>query len=264
MTPRAAAAAIGCVCTALGCASTPLASIQPDKLPWWRDRSDSTAPSCKHIPYIAGDFYRTHIPSGTRYVNDHTLIREPRGRWHLYGITNGSAGDPESEHEFLHATANSLLGPWTEQPNVLVSDKNFGEQVLWAPCVIEREPGHFSMFYYADLLQPENIALGLRQAESTDLSHWQRVGATSAPNARAPGGRDPFVLRDGSRWLLYSVGVDEGSRGQILCSESYDPALRIWSPALPVITDPVPTDPSRRGNLQSPSSYLTTLNTIYS
>jgi beta-fructofuranosidase len=78
------------------------------------------------------------------------------------------------------------------------------------------------------------------------------VQATNVPSGRAPGGRDPFVLRDADRWLLFSVGVDGASHGQILMSETYNPSLEEWSPAKPIITDPVATTPWRRGNLQSP------------
>jgi len=87
--------AVGCACAVAGCAATPSVGICADNSPWWRERGNAAADFCKHIPYIAGDFYRTYIPSGTRYLNDHTLIRGPRGIWHLYGITNSSAGDPD-------------------------------------------------------------------------------------------------------------------------------------------------------------------------
>jgi beta-fructofuranosidase len=179
-------------------------------------------------------------------LNDHTLVRGPHGTWHLYGITDASAGEPEREHQFLHATAPSLRGPWSEQPDALVRDPTFGEQVLWAPFVLEREPGRFSMFYYADLLDPDHPARGSRRADSTDLWHWQRIEGT------LPGGRDPFVLRDGARTLLYSVTADAESHGQIVVSESRDGMLSDWSPLRAALTDPVAELPWRRGNLQSP------------
>jgi beta-fructofuranosidase len=204
------------------------------------------------VPYIAGEFYRTYVPSGSRYVNDHTLVMGPDGTWHVYGITHDSAGDPEAEHQFLHATAPTLFGPWSEQPDVLVADARMNEKVLWAPHVIEREPGRWALFYYADLLD-ENPMRGPRRAESTDLWHWQRVEGTASPSGRPPGGRDPFALREQvDRLLVFSVGVDETSHGQILLTESQDLSLERWSSATPVLTDPNPATPWRRGNVQSP------------
>ncbi len=242
-------AAVLCFVAVPACAGSPrVAPQEDDSPPWWLDGGPGR---CRHVPYVAGDFYRTYVPSGSRYLNDHTVVRGPDGTWHLYGITSDSAGDPEAEHQFLHATAPALLGPWTEQPDALVADPRSNEKVLWAPYVVEPQPGRWSLFYYADLLDDDPMR-GLRRAESTDLWHWQRVPATASPNGRPPGGRDPFVLRNGDRWLLFSVGVDGASHGQILSSESRDPSLDQWSPVTPVITDPMATDPWRRGNLQSP------------
>lgn len=216
--------------------------------PWWLDGGASR---CRHVPYVAGDFYRAYVPSGSRYVNDHTLVIGPDGTWHLFGITNDSPGDPEAEHRFLHATAPTPLGPWTEWPDALVADARASEKVLWAPYVIEREPGHWTLAYYADLLD-DDPTRGVRLADSEDLWHWQRVPATASPAGRPPGGRDPFLLRVAGRWLLWSVGVDGASHGQILLSESRSTSLADWSPATPVLTDPVAATPWRRGNLQSP------------
>ena len=216
--------------------------------PWWLVGGTVR---CRHVPYIAGDYYRTYVPSGSRYVNDHTLVIGPDGAWHVYGITNDSPGDPEAEHQFLHATAPTLFGPWTEQPDALVSDARMNEKVLWAPYVVEREPGRWTLLYYADLIDEDPIR-GVRLAESTDLWHWQRVAATALPSARPPGGRDPFALPVADHWLLYSVGVDATSHGQILLAESRDGTFDAWSPATPVLTDPAAAAPWRRGNLQSP------------
>jgi arabinan endo-1,5-alpha-L-arabinosidase len=108
------------------------------------------------------------------------------------------------------------------------------------------------MFYYSDLLQPGSLTAGVRQAESLDLWHWRRMAASSDHASRPPGGRDPFALRNGARWLLFSVGVEADLRGQILCSESLDPTLRTWSPAVPVVTEPAAANPSWRSDLQSP------------
>src|SRR5687767_7901146 len=90
------------------------------------------------VPYVGGELERVFVPPGTRYVNDHSLVRGPDG-WHLYGITHDSIGMPLAETTFLHATAPDPRGPWTAQRDVLVADPSLGEHVLWAPHVVEIE-----------------------------------------------------------------------------------------------------------------------------
>ena len=63
------------------------------------------------------------------------------------------------------------------------------------------------------------------------------------------GGRDPFVLPWDGRWLVFSVGVSEASRGRILRSESAD--REEWSEASVVVEDPRPSYPW--GGLESPA-----------
>lgn len=240
-----------------GCARTPQAPSVPEPKPWWFGAARGPAATgCRHVPYLAGGFFRVFVPRGIRYLNDHTLVRVSDGTWHLFGITHASAGDPAEEHQLLHATAPALFGPWTEQPDALVADARYHEQVLWAPYVFQAAPGQWRMFYYADRLTPQNVTAGVREARSRDLWHWQRIAATASPKGRPPGGRDPFVLPVGASWLLYTVGVDSVSRGQILMSESRDALHQRWSRPVPVLTDPVPANPWRRGNVQSPFVFL--------
>jgi arabinan endo-1,5-alpha-L-arabinosidase len=177
------------------------------------------APSASRwVPYVDGAFERVFRPEGSRYLNDHSLIRGADGRWHLYGITDDSSGMPHAERSLLHATAASLRGPWSEEPDVLMTIG--AEQVLWAPFVFPTEPGRWLMYFWAGT--PDGRT---QRAESTDLFRWTR-----SPRS-APGGRDPFVLRVGSEWFLYSVGVSEPvgamAHGQILVTRSDD--LEHWS-----------------------------------
>lgn len=188
------------------------------------------------IPVVLGPFQRVYRPPGTRYLNDHTLVRGDDGLWHLYGITHESEGDAELERSFLHASARSLFGPWVDGPDALRSEEP--EEALWAPFVLPVSAGRWAMFYYGNT--PDHRVL---RADSVDLRTWRRVPLS------APGGRDPSVLRVGDAWHLYSVGADEERRvGQILLSTSRD--LREWTAPEVVLEDPVPA--FGWGNLESP------------
>lgn len=190
------------------------------------------------IPFIDGAFQRVYRPSGTRYLNDHTLLRDPSGRWHVYGITHESTGNPQAEVNLLHATAPALGGPWRDEANVLMSQS---KGALWAPFAFQSEPGHWVMYYYAT-----GIAQRVQRADSTDpaLTAWARV-----PERWAPGGRDPFVMRAGELWYLYTVGIDAASHGTIAVSTS--PDLVTWTEPATVLTDPELH--LGWGNLESPT-----------
>lgn len=188
------------------------------------------------IPNVRGEYVRVFRPPGTRYLNDHTVVRGADGVWHLYGITHESQGMPFAERQLLHATAPALRGPWSAEPDILRAQGS--EQVLWAPFAFEASPGRWVMYFWAGT--PDGR---VQRADSTDLRRWTRSRHT------APGGRDPFVLRVGQRWLLYSVGVSAERRGQILVTESAD--LLNWDAPVAALEDPEPS--LEWGNLESPS-----------
>jgi beta-fructofuranosidase len=202
---------------------------------------DAAARANRWVPYIDGAFGRVFRPDGTRYVNDHTLLRDGAGRWHLFGITDDSQGDPGGEESFLHATASELGGPWVERGDVLDLPRG-STKVRWAPHVIEPEPMHWVMYFWGGT--PDDR---VQRADSTDLFTW-----TLDPRS-APGGRDPFVLRVGQEWLLYSVGVSElvgeGGFGQIVVSRSTD--LERWSEPTVALQDPALS--FGWGSLESPT-----------
>ena len=187
------------------------------------------------IPLLVSGYSRVFAPRGTRYLNDHTLVRGHDGTWHVFGITHTSAGSPQDERTFLHATASDLMGPWREEPDALASMGD--EMAIWAPHVVEVSDGHWVMYYFPNA--PDGL---IRRADSSDLYHWTRTSFS------APGGRDPYLVKHGDVWRLYSVGVGPSSHGRILVSESSD--LMRWSPPVTVLEDPVPG--FAWGNLESP------------
>lgn len=188
------------------------------------------------VPFIDGAFGHVYRPMGTRYLNDHSVVRAPDGRWHVFGITHTSLGVPFAERSLLHAVAPSLDGPWSELPDALMTAGD--ERALWAPFVFEASPGRWVMYFWG--ATPDQR---VQRADSEDLSHWIRVPRS------APGGRDPFVLRVGSEWLMFSVGVSAAYRGQILVASSAD--LETWSGVSVALEDPVPC--FAWGNLESPT-----------
>lgn len=142
-------------------------------------------------------------PASGRYTNEPTLLRAPDGTWHVFSNGAAGGGGPWVETQLLHGTAPSLLGPWTEQPDILTThDPDATENALHAPYVLF--DGSVYRLYYFDGTQLDDH--GLHTAVSTDLFHWTRQGLL-------PGGRDPMILRDEGVDRLYTVGVELAADG---------------------------------------------------
>lgn len=235
-------------------------AMMPDAAPWWADAAvasgSAVAPAPgDYVPYIAGGYARVFEPPNRRYLNDHTLVRASDGTWHVYGITHDSNGEPQRERSFLHATAPALLGPWTPQDDALEADPALNEFFVWAPHVVETRPGRWTMFFCYGQREPEPNLDCMRRADSSDLRRWTRDRQTLSSERRPPGGRDAFLMRDGDRWLLYSVAVTEERHGQIVVSANRDlDDPQGWSPRQVVIEDPEPN--YAWGNLESPFVVL--------
>jgi len=158
-------------------------------------------PTGSYVPELAGEFELVWVPGNGRYINEPTLIRDGNGLWHVLSNGGSGTGDPWTELSILHATAPSLLGPWTEQPDVLsTSDPASTDTVMWAPFVMLA--GSDYLLLYA------NGGNAISAATSTDLFHFTRETTTY------PGGRDPFVLRRaGMPDGLYGCWTDTESDG---------------------------------------------------
>ncbi|MCH6162004.1 family 43 glycosylhydrolase [Streptomyces marispadix] len=188
----------------------------------------------------AGDFLHVYDPAQpggpAEYINDHCLIRANDGTWHLFGITGdmappGQGPDSGAEHDFAHATAPSLTGPWTRQEHALHVDPDYyGEEHLWAPHVVEHD-GKYHMFYAAG--GAEGAAVNL--ATSTDLKTWTRL--PSGPLFRGIVARDPFVVRVGERWVMYYCEL-AGRGGNHIVAARTSTDLTRWSEPFTVFTDP--------------------------
>jgi beta-fructofuranosidase len=186
----------------------------------------------------AGEFRLLYDPSAGEptpwYINDHTVVRDESGRWHLFGITHPEPADPWDETEFAHATADALPGPWTRQPTALRVDRSYGETHLWAPYVLRGDAGYV-MYYDGGGADRTRTAMNL--ATSADLYHW----------TRHPGGpvfrdgydaRDPMVRRIGDRWVMYYCATSDPLGGHHVVAYRTSTDLVHWSDRAIAYTDP--------------------------
>lgn len=177
----------------------------------------------------AGRFRKIYDPSPSAtdrwYINDHTIIRDDMGLWHMIGITHPEPAAPFDEKFFAHATGPDPFGPWTRQPPVLPYDAGQGEAHVWAPHAI-RHDGRYWLYYCGGGLTPRSYRIQL--AASDDLWSFTRHPA----NPMLIDGyeaRDPMVLRRQDRWLMYytATSAPEGGHHTVAVVESTD--LIHWS-----------------------------------
>lgn len=159
------------------------------------------------------------IPGGPFYINDHTIVRGPDGRWHLMGIFHHELADPLNEVDFVHARARSSdPSDWSGEDFVigkgtagvaLSVDRALGETHLWAPHAV-RNGDEYVMVFHAG--GPEDDSQ-IKLARSSDLENWRRSPQkplfTDICTAR-----DPMLLRAGDLWVMYYTRCD-GLKTQI-------------------------------------------------
>lgn len=176
----------------------------------------------------AGPFTRIYDPSLGQprpwYINDHTIVRGPDGTWHLFGITHEEPANPLDEKSFAHATAPTLMGPWTRQAPALTAESRYRETLLWAPYVLEVD-GTYYMYYCAG--SPDHTQYQIHLATSHDLWSWER----SPLNPLFKDGfdaRDPFVLRVGSEWVMYYTANSKPQGGHHIVAYRKSADLQHW------------------------------------
>lgn len=180
------------------------------------------------VPRV-GALKRIYDPSAGElwpwYINDHSVIRGGDGRWHLFGITHPEPAAPHEERLFAHATARTLTSaPWTKQPHALEADLAGGETILWAPHVIEHQ-GVYYMFYTGG--GADHTQFQIKLATSTNLINWQRHPQPLFTDGYEA--RDPFVMRQGDRWVMYYTATSEPSGGNFSVAYRTSTDLIHWS-----------------------------------
>lgn len=172
-----------------------------------------------------------HFAPGPWYVNDHTLVRDTDGRWHVFGIWHAEPAAPLDETFFLHASTSAGADladealEWQVHDPVLPARPETGETHVWAPHVI-RHAGRWWMFYCGGTADHTRYRIEL--ATSTDLFHWEHHphGPLLEDGFDA---RDPMVLRVGEQWLMYCTRTSQPDGGwhEVSVRESSD--LVHWS-----------------------------------
>ncbi len=194
-------------------------------------------------------FRLVYQPEG-RYVNDHSFVRGPDGRWHLFhivGPTGRGCYDVDAEISFGHAVSTDLL-TWEPRPDVLAVDPASRHEThhLFAPYVVERE-GVYYLFYSGinTDLKMESMCL----ATSRDLYTWEKHPhnpvfrpSTSWAEYRPGSGtwgccRDPHVLPhpDYGYVLYYVTWIKDTHFRLVALGAAVSDNLVSWQDAGPVM-----------------------------
>ena len=182
------------------------------------------------------------------YFNDHTLIYNPDDEfWHVFGIIH-----PQTE--FIHLTSEALTsGDWTRHDNFNLGD---GTEI-WAPHIVQDDDGRYHMFY-TRIGNPREIG----HSVSTDLINWthteEPILDLTTPSGADAKNKDPMILRDGDRWIMYYSRVKERVDGEDywVLGTSVSTDLITWTDHEIAFDEDRPADPGvespfvvRRGDL---------------
>lgn len=167
----------------------------------------------KLIPVIRNDAFRnntaiTLLRSEGQPLNDHGLIQDSRGTWHLFAIASKTDGGfslgNSLESGLAHATAPSIPAEMERHQDVLIA-KEFDSCSVWAPHAIEHQETVYLFFTDAQIC--ENAAahvfkMKLATASPDNLFDWTLVGTVFEDIGFT---RDPFLLRDEAKglWRIY-------------------------------------------------------------
>jgi len=193
-------------------------------------------------PMQIGEFHPIYDPAVGEAepwcINDHCFAKGPDGLWHLFAITHVKPFDfaKDPGRNLAHATARTLTqAGWTKQPFPLTIDPaRYDEHLFWAPHIV-KDGKTFHMFVCTGAASGHVYAI--HHLTSEDLWHWTRL---EVPPAVVDGfdARDPMVIRDGDRWLLYYTANDKPTGGHhiVACVQSHD--LLSWTHRKVVFTHP--------------------------
>jgi len=184
-----------------------------------------------HTPFSVGEFRPIYDPEAGETqpwcINDHCFAKGPDGLWHLFAITHikpfNFAEDPG--RNLAHATARTLTQqPWTKQPFALTVDPNHSEHLLWAPHIVE-DRGLYHMFVCVGAREGHEYAI--HHLTSKDLWHWDRPEFEQVLSDGFDA-RDPMVIRDHDRWILYYTANSAPNGGHHIVASMTSTDLVQW------------------------------------
>ncbi|MGK4003860.1 DUF2961 domain-containing protein [Sorangium sp. So ce1036] len=218
--------------------------------------SGPPAPQLRQGPAV--EIFDTEgLPGGPFYVNDHSMIQLPDGRWMLTGIFNPEPYRPDTERAFVLATAPGP-GParWVEaaSPSFALAPERFSthaladERWIWAPHVVRDRDGSLVMIFHVGTPDPDRS--GFRIARSRDGRAWARHGRTLFEDICVA--RDPMLVRLGDLWVVYYTRC--ASRELRLSGVAYRTSLDLahWSPPAMALTLGPETAMHNSGHTESP------------
>ncbi|WP_437960514.1 DUF2961 domain-containing protein [Sorangium sp. So ce119] len=197
------------------------------------------------------------LPGGPFYVNDHSILQLPDGRWILTGIFRQEPYRSELEREFVLATAPGP-GPerWIEAaspsfslaPERVAARALADERWIWAPHVVRDRDGSLVMVFHVGTHDPDRS--GFRMARSRDGLTWTREGGTLFEDICVA--RDPMLVRLADLWVIYYTRC--ASRESPLSGVAYrtSPDLARWSPPAMALTLGPETAMPNSGHTESP------------
>ena len=189
-------------------------------------------------PFVVGKFEQIFEPRPPYCLNDHTFIQGSDGTWHMFGITHVKPlnfyRDPG--RQLAHATAKTInQNPWKEHPFAVKVDESKGEYLLWAPHVIKAD-GLYHMFVCVGA--KEGHVYAIHHLTSKNLWTWDRP-ANNEVVRDGFDGRDPMVIRDGDRWILYYTANSTPQGGNHLVAAMTSKDLVHWTDRKVVFTHPL-------------------------
>jgi len=196
------------------------------------------------------------LPEGPHYVNDHSLLRLPDGRWLLTGIFHREPSNGFDEREFIHATAPaSEPSSWYASPTPffhlspqrLALSAAEDEPWIWAPHLVRDNDGSLVMIYHAGMLDPDPARFHLARSRDGGAT-WTREGGTLFEDFCVA--RDPMLLRLGASWVVYYTRCDTKASQHSGIAYRLSPDLRSFGEPSMALTLPVARFDS--GHTESP------------
>ena len=199
---------------------------------------------------LAGDRHRPlyHFLAPSNWMNDPNGAIFWKGKYHLFYQYNPNSPSWGTIH-WGHAASSDLVH-WEDFPIALSPSKEGPDKHgCWSGCVVD-DQGVPTALYTAPGPQTVCLATG-----DGDLTRWTKrevpvislpppgldlTGFPSITGDASAGFRDPFVWREGERWLLLIGSGIRGKGGTALLYESED--LRHWHYRQPFLTAMVGTD----------------------